>query len=124
MLSELLRRYHPCVPLPQASCSNRASTRHRRAANRSFVPQVCALVDRTLTSTFTVLNFLDSGPGSLCQAVLDANAHIGVDTITFAPRVTGTIALTSGPLTVTDPLTIKGPGSDSLRLHLRMVRSC
>ena len=35
------------------------------------------LEDRTVPSTFTVLNLADSGEGSLRQAVLDANAHPG-----------------------------------------------
>ena len=63
-------------------------------------------------ATFTVTNTNDSGPGSLRQAVLDANLLPGPDTITFA--VTGTITLTSGQLTVTDHLTIDGPGAANL----------
>ena len=35
-------------------------------------------------STFTVTNTNDSGAGSLRQAILDANASPGLDTITFA----------------------------------------
>jgi hypothetical protein len=69
---------------------------------------------RTLFSTFTVLNLADGGEGSLRQAVLDANASPGADTIDFAPGLTGTIALTSGQLTITDGVTIDGPGADLL----------
>jgi hypothetical protein len=36
-----------------------------------------------LGSTFVVSNALDSGPGSFRQALLDANANAGVDTIAF-----------------------------------------
>jgi hypothetical protein len=43
------------------------------------------LKDRTVPSTFTVLNLADSGTGSLRQAVLDANANPGADLILFAP---------------------------------------
>ena len=43
------------------------------------------LEDRTVPSTFTVANLADSGPGSLRQAVLDANANPGADLIRFAP---------------------------------------
>src|SRR5262249_41373982 len=43
-----------------------------------------ALEDRTTPSTFTVTTLADSGAGSLRQAVLDANAHPGADTIRFA----------------------------------------
>jgi len=34
-------------------------------------------------ATFTVTNTNDSGPGSLRQAILDANANVGLDTIAF-----------------------------------------
>jgi hypothetical protein len=61
-----------------------------------------------------VLNLDDSGPGSLRQAVLDANAHPGPDTIRFAAGLQGTIALSTGELTITDSLTIAGPGSNRL----------
>ena len=61
-----------------------------------------------LPSTFTVTNLLDSGAGSLRAAVASANANPGPDAIDFA--TTGTIALTSGQLDITDSLTISGPG--------------
>src|SRR5262249_38388690 len=53
-------------------------------------------------------------PGSLRQAVLDANTHPGPDQITFAPQLHGTIALTSGQLEVTNDLTIVGLGATRL----------
>jgi hypothetical protein len=62
-------------------------------------------------ATITVTNTNDSGPGSLRQALRDANDH---DTITFA--VTGTITLTSGGLPVNKSLTISGPGNDELSI--------
>jgi hypothetical protein len=70
------------------------------------------LEDRSLPSTFTVLNLLDSGAGSLRQAVLDANANPGADTIDFS--TTGSIGLTTGQLDITDSLTINGPGASAL----------
>jgi hypothetical protein len=73
--------------------------------------QVEVLEDRTLPSTFTVLNLNDVGTGSLRQAVLDANAVPGADAIVFAPAVHGTISLTTGELSVTDDLSINGPGA-------------
>jgi hypothetical protein len=71
-----------------------------------------ALEDRTVPSTFTVENLADGGPGSLRQAVLDANASPGADLIRFAPAASGgTIALTGGELSVTGDLAIDGPGA-------------
>jgi hypothetical protein len=60
---------------------------------------------------FTITNLADSGPGSLRQAILDANARPGPDMIDFAPGLHGTIVLTSGVLTITDSLAINGPGA-------------
>ena len=74
--------------------------------------QVEVLEGRCLPSTYTVTNLLDSGPGSLREAVTAANANPGADAINFA--TTGTIALTSGQLDITDSLTIDGPGANAL----------
>lgn len=64
-----------------------------------------------------VVNTNDSGEGSLRQAVLNANATIGADVITFAPELRGqTINLTGGALTVTDNLTVQGLGSSDLTI--------
>jgi hypothetical protein len=78
------------------------------------VPRLDRLEDRTLPSTFTVHNLLDSGPGSLRQAILDANAHPGADLIHFTDPARGTLTLTSGPLTITDDLLVSGPGARAL----------
>ncbi len=73
------------------------------------------LEGRTVPSNFTVGNLADSGEGSLRQAILDANAQPGADLIRFAPAARdGTIALTSGQLSITDHLTIDGPGAGRL----------
>src|SRR5262249_21324227 len=74
------------------------------------------LEGRTLPSTFTVLNLADSGEGSLRQAILDANspAYPGADVIRFADGLSGTIPLTGGQLSITDDLTIDGPGQNKL----------
>jgi hypothetical protein len=66
---------------------------------------------QTHAATVTVTNTDDSGPGSLRQALVDANDG---DTITFA--VTGNITLTSGGLPITKNLTISGPGADQLSI--------
>src|SRR6516164_2116164 len=109
-LASLLRYPKPGTP------------RSRRARGRRpvpsptprFVPRLEALEDRALPSTYTVLNLHDGGAGSLRQAVLDADAHPGHNTIGFAHGLHGTIALTSGELDITGDLTIHGPGVNRL----------
>jgi len=61
----------------------------------------------------TVTSLDDSGPGSLRQAILDANASGGGD-ITFS-NVTGTITLLSALPSLTN-ITITGPGRDLLKV--------
>ena len=73
-----------------------------------------ALEDRAVPSTFTVVNLADSGDGSLRQAVLDANALPGADEIRFADGLQGTIPLNGVELSITDALTINGPGAEFL----------
>jgi hypothetical protein len=63
-------------------------------------------------SPITVTNTNDSGPGSLRQALVDANDGYIID---FA--VTGTIGLTSGELLVTKNITISGPGAENLAVN-------
>ena len=67
-------------------------------------------------ATYTVSNLNNAGAGSLRQAIIDANANSGADTITFASGVTGTITLVTDFPNITDDLTITGPGKDSLTI--------
>ncbi|HEV2913525.1 MAG TPA: Calx-beta domain-containing protein [Pyrinomonadaceae bacterium] len=61
-------------------------------------------------TTFTVINTNDSGPGSLRQAILNANAAAGTDTIAFNIPGSGvrTIAPTSTLPEITDSVIING----------------
>jgi hypothetical protein len=85
----------------------------RRAATfTTSVILLCAVAIPANADTITVINTNDSGPGSLRQALDDANDG---DTINFA--VTDTIGLTSGELFVNKVLTISGPGAENLAVN-------
>lgn len=67
-------------------------------------------------ATFTVTNTNDAGPGSLRQAIIDANAASGADTIAFNIPGAGphSIQISSSLPGITGPVTIDGytqPGS-------------
>lgn len=69
-------------------------------------------------ATFTVTNLDDSGPGSLRQAITDANATpTTTDTINFQSGLTGTITLTTSHLYINTRMTINGPGEDILTIN-------
>ncbi len=68
------------------------------------------LESRAMPALFAVMNTSDSGLGSLRQAVLDANALFGVDTIAFAESMAGGIVTLAGAeILVTGAVTIIGP---------------
>lgn len=69
-------------------------------------------INPTNAATFTVNNNNDNGSGSLRDAVSQANAATGADTINFAAGVTGLITLTSGEISITEELTIDGDTND------------
>ena len=101
------------------SLLSRRSKSTNKAARRkrpSLRPDFELLEDRRLLAplNFPVTNTSDNGLGSLRQAILDANANPGLDTIDFATGLSGTIVLTSGELQITDDVTIDGPGADRL----------
>jgi hypothetical protein len=91
----------------------------RHGANRTrpprIVPQLEALEDRTVPSTLTVTNNLDTGvPGDGSLRGEIAAAQSG-DVLNFASRLLGqTIRLTNGELAITKSLDIEGPGAKQL----------
>ena len=83
--------------------------RNRPAAKHANASAAGDRITLGPSATFSVTTLNASGPGSLFQAVQDANANPGADTITFQPGLTGIIALTA-TLNVTDSVSIIGPG--------------
>src|SRR5215831_16609875 len=80
----------------------------------SFVPCLEILEDRTVLSTLTVLNNLDSGAGSLRDTIKRAK---GGDMIVFASSLNGqTITLTSDQITINNSVDIEGPGASLLAI--------
>lgn len=79
-------------------------------------------------TTFTVGTTDDPGsavtdctsPGnvdcSLREAISQANANAGADTIVFRSGLTGTINLTGGQLEITDALKLQGPGAGQMKV--------
>ena len=64
-------------------------------------------------ATFTVTNANDSGAGSLRQAILDANAAAGSDTIIFDNSLNSVRIATDSSLTITDDLIIDAGTDES-----------
>jgi hypothetical protein len=68
------------------------------------------IYEQAIMAIFTVTNTADSGPGSLRQAILDANSNAGLDQIDFAIPGTGpfTIQPTSALPAITEAVVIDG----------------
>ena len=87
----------------------------RRTRRRRCFLGLERLEERVALATFMVTNLGDSGDGSLRQAIVDSNSSTpGPNEIDFAPGLSGTIALTSGELQITNEVRIVGPGADAL----------
>src|SRR4051812_7103410 len=66
------------------------------------------------TTTYSVTNTADSGPGSLRQAIIDANANAGADLVNIDSGLSGQITLTTGQLNIASDVFIQGPGANRL----------
>ena len=95
----------------------------KRKSNSRKVTYIEALESRIAPAAFTVTTLHDSGPGSLRQAITDANAAVGADTIDFQHGLHGTIKLSSDLPAITDAVTISGPGATKLIVngHLHQI---
>ena len=93
------RSRHACPP-----CIARATPRHA----------VELLEDRTLLTAFTVVNTDDTGAGSLRDAIEQANANEGADTISFDAALAGQTIILSSELLISDNVTITGLGAEQL----------
>ncbi|MFK8067883.1 MAG: DUF4347 domain-containing protein, partial [Gammaproteobacteria bacterium] len=81
-----------------------------RALSASDVTELYSYTGAPSPQTYTVTNTNDAGAGSLRQAIIDANANVGADTIEFDIAGSGTqvIALSSALDTITEEVTIDG----------------
>src|SRR6266545_693934 len=107
----------PALRIWKAVRARLAKRVFRRPGNRSrfYRPLLEALEERWVLSTITVLNNLDSGAGSLRDAI--DNLAVSGDTIDFAAGLAGqTITLTSGELAINKNLIITGLGANLLSI--------
>ena len=96
----------------------------RRPTSYATTNSYQELEDRKMMATFMVSNLGDGVvnaagdlPGSLRQAIFDANETPGADSIEFAGDAsTGTITLVEGELQVTESVDIVGPGASNLTI--------
>jgi hypothetical protein len=109
--SEPLAKEFPMLRFLKRLCTSSARTSSvARGPARAARLNAELLEDRLVPSTFWVTNTLDSGPGSLRQAILQANAHPGLDTIAFHIAGSGvhTISPRTDLPTITDAVVIDG----------------
>jgi hypothetical protein len=99
------------LTMPRTMWRSLRSQSGKRSLHLGSRPRLEALEDRCLLSTVT--NLLDSGLGSLRDAIATAAAG---DTIDFQSNLSGSITLTSGQLTIDKDLTISGPGSSVIKV--------
>ena len=71
----------------------RAQARHARRGGLAVAAGLAAGAGPASAATIQVTNGNDAGPGSLRDAVNQANAAPGADTVTFAANATGTVKL-------------------------------
>ena len=120
--SAFVSKYHHRTSHTSHSSHNRqnpkkaSSTKDLKAPFKAFKPLALAIAlvfsstapNIAQADTFTVTNTLDSGGGSLRQAVIDANNHSGNDIIQMSIPSGSTIDV-STQMSITDTVSIFGP---------------
>jgi Right handed beta helix region/Calx-beta domain len=71
-------------------------------------------------STYLVTNLNDNGPGSLRDAILQANVGVSYDLIAFQPGLAGSITLTSGAMSISESVAIQGPGAGLITIDANL----
>jgi hypothetical protein len=111
-----LNSFSVSLPVPTVPGRYISATATDNYGNTSEFSTNVLAVSTVPGQTLSVVNTNDSGPGSLRQSIVDANATISAgDTIQFAiTNLSTTITPASALPTITDPVTIDGysqPGS-------------
>ena len=107
------------------AAGNTVSTDQRGVARPEGTTCDIGAFELDQSSSLVVTNTSDSGPGSLRQAISDANSDANPsDTITFSLTYPATITLTSGVLSIDKNLTIRGPGASNLAISGGSSSSC
>lgn len=75
---------------------------------------LCLSTIHSPAATFVVTNNSDGGPGSLRQAILDANASAGADVVAFDMSSVASPVTLASQLHIADELAVVGPGADQL----------
>lgn len=106
----------PCRRERRAAARKRSREIAKGAASGAALTLGVALAagQPAQAAVFNVTNLNDNGAGSLRQAIEDANAAAGADTITFQAGLTGTITLTTGQLSIEDSVDVQGPGAAAI----------
>src|SRR5262245_32369794 len=108
----------------QRKAERRKHAQRRGPTRRQVVAGASIAMGATLAATgsaqaadFTVTNLNDAGPGSLRQAILEANANAGPDRVLFQSGLSGTITLTTAQLYVSQAVQILGPGAGQITVN-------
>jgi len=92
--------------------SNQTALRQKAMLTLLLIAALTGSAARLNAASFVVTDLADAGPGTLRQAILDANTTPGDDTISFTTN--GTITLVTELPAITDNTTITGPGINLL----------